>query len=55
MKILYVFNYLLQPGADGKCIAIRVASVKSVKNDSFIGVFFLEIPLHHRQFIQVCQ
>ena len=50
-----VFNHLLQPGADGKAIAVGIGAVEHVKDYGLVGVLFLKISLHHGQFIQVCQ
>ena len=55
MKIPDIFNHLIQSGADGKPVSVRIVPVKHIENDGFIGVFFFKISLHHGKFIQVCQ
>ena len=55
MKIPDIFNHLIQSGADGKPVSVRIVPVKHIENDGFIGVFFFKISLHHGQLIQVGQ
>ena len=55
MQIFNIFDDLLQTGTDRVAAPYRVAAVKCIENDGFIGILFLKISLHHSQLIEICQ
>ena len=54
-EVFDIVDDLLQPGGDGKAVAVWIVAVKGVEDHSFIGVLGIKITLHHGQFIEIRQ
>ena len=55
VQFLDVFDELLQARHDGVAAAERIDAEERVEDDRLVLVLVLEVALHHREFIKICQ